>query len=61
MISALEKGDEVIVASGILGTIKDIKGNFIVVTVSNQFDLKLQKSAVASKLPKGTLKSIDNQ
>ena len=61
MISALEKGDEVIVASGILGTIKDMKGNFIVVTVSNQFDLKLQKSAVASKLPNGTLKSIDNQ
>ncbi len=29
MISALEKGDEVMVASGILGTIKDIKGNLI--------------------------------
>jgi preprotein translocase subunit YajC len=58
MISSLQKGDEVIAASGILGKVKDIKGDYISVEVSESITFKLQKSAVSNILPKGTIASI---
>ena len=58
MIASLQKGDEVIAASGILGKVKDIKGDYISVEVSESITFKLQKSAVSNILPKGTIASI---
>ena len=58
MMNNLEKGDEVIAASGILGKVIEIKGAYISVNVGDNQTLKFQKSAVSSVLPKGTIDSI---
>ena len=54
MLSKLEVGTEVIAASGIIGKVKAIKGEYISIEVSDNVVFKLQKSAIASILPKGT-------
>jgi preprotein translocase subunit YajC len=58
MVAALEKNDEIITASGIIGKVLEIKGAYITVDVGNSLVLKFQKSAVSSVLPKGTIESI---
>lgn len=58
MVSALNKGDEVVTSSGILGRISSLDDNYIVLTVSDKVDLKFQRVHVHAVLPKGTLKSI---
>jgi preprotein translocase subunit YajC len=58
MISKLEKGSEVIAASGILGKVKDITGAYVSIEISENNIIKLQKSAIANILPKGTIDSI---
>ena len=57
MISALSKGDEVVTSGGILGRIDEVGDSFITVEVSDGVRLKLQKGAITTVLPKGTLKS----
>ncbi len=59
MISSLEKGDEVVAASGIIGRIKDIKGDYVSIEVSENITFKLQKTAISGTLPKGTIDSIN--
>tara|TARA_X000000368_G_scaffold123159_1_gene96551 strand:+ start:61 stop:342 length:282 start_codon:yes stop_codon:yes gene_type:complete len=59
MLSNLDVGTEVIAASGIIGKVKAIKGEYISIEVSENVVFKLQKSAIASILPKGTIDSIN--
>lgn len=58
MVGALSKGDEVVTSSGILGRIKTLDDNYMVLTVADNVDLKFQRIHVHAVLPKGTLKSI---
>ena len=58
MLSSLDVGAEVIAASGIIGKVKAIKGEYISLEVSESVVFKLQKSAIANVLPKGTIESI---
>ena len=58
MLSKLEIGAEVIAASGIIGKVKAIKGEYISLEVSENVVFKLQRSAIANILPKGTIESI---
>ncbi len=58
MVGALSKGDEVVTSSGILGRIKTLDENYMVLTVADNVDLKFQRIHVHAVLPKGTLKSI---
>ena len=59
MMDGLEKGDEVVAAGGIIGRIKEIKGPYVSIVVSENITFKLQKTAIANTLPKGTIASID--
>ena len=59
MMDDLEKGDEVVAAGGIIGRIKEIKGPYVSIEVSENITFKLQKTAIANTLPKGTIASID--
>ncbi|MAA57296.1 MAG: preprotein translocase subunit YajC [Cryomorphaceae bacterium] len=59
MMDGLEKGDEVVAAGGIIGKIKDIRGPYVSIEVSENITFKLQKTAIANTLPKGTIASID--
>jgi preprotein translocase subunit YajC len=56
MISELAKGDEVI-AAGILGRVENVGEHFLTVEVADNVQIRVQKGAVTSVLPKGTLKS----
>ena len=47
MLTNLEIGAEVIAASGIIGKVKAIKGDYISIEVSENVVFKLQKSIVA--------------
>ncbi|HSC66404.1 MAG TPA: preprotein translocase subunit YajC [Cellvibrio sp.] len=59
LVSALAKGDEVIMTSGMLGKILKVDDNYVVIETGNNVELKFQKVAVHAVLPKGTIKSIE--
>jgi len=54
MIEALAKGDEVIIAGGVLGRVAKLGDSFLNVEVSNGVELQVQRAAVVQVLPKGT-------
>ena len=58
MVAALNKGDEVVTTSGILGRITALDDNYMVLNVADKVDMKFQRVHVHAVLPKGTLKSI---
>jgi preprotein translocase subunit YajC len=55
MLDALQKGDEV-VAMGILGRIVKIGDGYVTLEVSSNVNVAVQKQAITTLLPKGTLK-----
>lgn len=56
MIAALAVNDEVVTNGGILGMIKRIDENFIVIEINKQTSMTVQTQAVAALMPKGTFK-----
>ena len=61
LMAGLTKGDEVVTVGGIVGRVVKVEDDFIKLSVSNNVDLRIQKSAVGATLPKGTLKSLDEK
>ena len=57
-VSGLSKGDEVITTGGIAGKISKVSEDFIRVEVAEGVEIKIQKVAISTALPKGTLKRI---
>ncbi|TQV73509.1 preprotein translocase subunit YajC [Exilibacterium tricleocarpae] len=58
LVSSLNKGDEIVLNSGLLGKITKVDGDYIVVDAGNNIELKFQKGSVHAVLPKGTIKAI---
>jgi preprotein translocase subunit YajC len=58
LIAALAKGDEVVTSGGILGRVEDVGEAFITLEVADGVRMKMQKHAIGTVLPKGTLKSV---
>jgi len=58
MLEALAKGDEVVTAGGILGKVAKVTEQFVVVEIAANTEITVQKSAVTTVLPKGTLKAL---
>jgi preprotein translocase subunit YajC len=58
LVTSLNKGDEVVMNSGMLGKIIKVDDNYIIIETGNNVELKFQKSSVHAVLPKGTIKSI---
>lgn len=56
MIDALAKGDEVIIAGGMLGKVSKMGETYIGVEVSSGVEIQVQRSSVVQVLPKGTFK-----
>ena len=56
MIEAIAKGDEVVIAGGVLGRVAKLGDNYIHVEVANGVELQVQRAAVVQVLPKGTFK-----
>jgi preprotein translocase subunit YajC len=57
MVDALAKGDEVITNGGLLGKITHLGDNFVVIEVAQNIEVKVQRQAVATVMPKGTMKN----
>jgi preprotein translocase subunit YajC len=58
MIEALQKGDEVVAAGGLIGRITKINDQYVTLEIAPNTEVVLQRSAVQVPLPKGTIKSI---
>jgi len=59
LLNSLAKGDEVVTIGGILGKISKMTDQYLTLTLANNLDVIVQKSAVASVLPKGTIKALE--
>jgi len=49
-MTSLTRGDEVVTAGGFHGRIKDIRDDFIVITIASGVDVKVNKSSVSKKV-----------
>ncbi len=58
MLEAISKGDEVITAGGILGKVTKVTDAYVTVEIAEATEIVVQKAAVATLLPKGTIKSL---
>jgi preprotein translocase subunit YajC len=58
MVEALQKGDEVVTAGGVVGRITKLGEAYISLEIAPNTEISVQKSAVQVLLPKGTIKSI---
>ena len=58
LVSELAKGDEVATSGGLLGKIKEDGENFVLVEIAKETEVKIQKNAVTTVFPKGTLKDL---
>ena len=58
MMDALTKGDEVVTAGGILGRVVQVKDAYVTLEIATGTEMIVQKNAVTTLLPKGTLKSL---
>jgi preprotein translocase subunit YajC len=56
MVEALAKGDEVVTNGGLLGRITAVGDNFVDVELGEGIRVKVQRQAIASLMPKGTIK-----
>jgi preprotein translocase subunit YajC len=58
MIEALEKGAEVVTSGGVVGKITKIGEGYITLEIADHTEIVVQKQAVQTLLPKGTMKAI---
>lgn len=58
MLEALAKNDEVVTAGGILGRVIKVNENYVTLEISEGTEITVQKNAVTTVLPKGSLKSL---
>ena len=58
MVEALQKGDEVVTAGGVVGRITKLGEAYVSLEIAPNTEISVQKSAVQILLPKGTIKSI---
>ena len=54
MIEAVAKGDEVVIAGGVLGKVAKLGDSYLHVEVANGVELQVQRGSVVQVLPKGT-------
>src|SRR5512141_1622193 len=58
MTDALQKGDEVITASGLVGKIAKVGEVYVSVEIAPGTEVQMQKAAVQTLLPKGSIKAM---
>ena len=54
LITALKVGDEVLTAGGLLGKVTGVSDHYAIVSISENTEIKIQKSSVSQVVPKGT-------
>ena len=59
MVDALQKGDEVIAAGGVLGKVIKVADNYVTMEIADKIEIRVQRPAVQLVLPKGTVKGAE--
>lgn len=54
LMSELKKGSEVITSAGIIGKVAEVSESYITVEIAPNVNIKLQRQAIISMIPKGT-------
>lgn len=57
LVEQLSVGDEVVTNGGLLGRITRVEESFVTVEFTDKVQIKVQKHAIASVMPKGTIKA----
>lgn len=57
LVEELSTGAEVVTNGGLLGRITRVDESFVTVEFADKVEIKVQKNAIASVMPKGTIKS----
>lgn len=58
LIEGIEKGNEVVTQGGLGGKVREVGENFLSIEVAANVNVTVQKSSIASVVPKGTLSSL---
>ena len=58
MVEALQKGDEVVTAGGVVGRITKMGEQYLTIEIAPETEVVVQRAAVSAPLPKGTIKSL---
>jgi len=58
MLSALQKGDEVVTAGGVVGKLTKLNDSYATVEIAPNVEITVQRSAISLLLPKGTIKAL---
>ncbi|AMR79751.1 MULTISPECIES: preprotein translocase subunit YajC [Cupriavidus] len=58
MLEALAKNDEVVTAGGILGRVTKVTDQYVSLEIAEGTEITVQKNAVTTVLPKGSLKAL---
>jgi len=58
LVEALQKGDEVVAAGGVVGKVSKIADAYVTLEIAANTEIVVQRSAVQTVLPKGTIKSL---
>lgn len=57
MLAALETGNEIATAGGIIGKVTEVGENFVTVEIASNVVVKVQRNTIAQVLPKGSIKA----
>jgi preprotein translocase subunit YajC len=57
LLGKLKKGDEVVTSGGILAKIVEVDEQFLRIALTSDVEIMVQRSAISSILPKGTIKN----
>ena len=58
LLEGLQKGDEVVAVGGLLGKIVELNDQYATLEIGSETKIMVQRPAIQTLLPKGTIKSI---
>lgn len=58
LVERLKKGDEVITSGGMIGKVVSLNDQYIKINLAEGVEITMQKGAIATVLPKGTIKTL---
>jgi len=58
MLEALQKGDEIVTAGGVVGKIAKLTDAYATVEIAPNVEVTVQRNAISLVLPKGTIKTL---
>jgi preprotein translocase subunit YajC len=58
LLNSISNGDEVVTSGGMLGRVEKVGDTYVELAIADNVIVKLQKQAIASVVPKGTIKNV---